>query len=88
MAGIPVKPGARSGRYARDRLGAQPRSNLVYVFMMPLPERCTEIQRVQISDQCNAPMPQRNAAIKQRERRVGIALLACKLGKTGGFNAR
>ena len=51
-------------------------------------ERRTEILRMQITDQRNPPMPERKAAIEQGERRIWIMLLASKLRKSGGLNAR
>src|ERR1700738_371890 len=56
--------------------------------MMARLERRAEILRMQIADQRNSPMPQRKAAVEQRERRVGIVLLARKMGESGGLNAR
>jgi len=56
--------------------------------MMARLERRTEILRMQIADQRNSPMPERQAAIKQRERGMRIMLLARKLRKSGGLNAR
>jgi len=47
--------------------------------MMVRLERRTEILRVQIADQRNSPMPERQTAIEQRECRVRIMLLARKL---------
>jgi len=47
--------------------------------MMARLKRRTEILRMQIADQRNSPMPERQAAIEQRERSIGIMLLARKL---------
>jgi len=56
--------------------------------MMARLERRTQILRMQIADQRNPPMSERKAAIEQGERRMRIMLLARKLRKSGGLNAR
>jgi hypothetical protein len=52
------------------------------VIVVPSLKRRTELLREQIADQRNASMPQRDALIEQRERRVGIAFMAGALGQT------
>ena len=49
------------------------------ILMMARFERRTEILRVQIADQCYAPVAKRHAAIEQRERSMRIMLFARKL---------
>lgn len=44
--------------------------------MMARLERRTQILRMQIADQRNPPVPEREAVIKQSERCMGIMLLA------------
>jgi hypothetical protein len=48
----------------------------------------TQILRVQIADQRNSPMPERQAAIEQRERGMRIMQLARKLRQSGSLNTR
>jgi hypothetical protein len=56
--------------------------------MMPRFERRIEILRVQIANQRNPPMLQRNTPIEQRERSIRVMPLARTLGKSRGGIAR
>jgi hypothetical protein len=67
---------SRGRRYTRDCLGAQVLGHLLNILMMARLERRTEILRMQIADQRNPPVPERQAVIKQSERRMRIMLLA------------
>ncbi|CAE6720293.1 hypothetical protein R69888_01564 [Paraburkholderia haematera] len=77
-------PRTRSTNNACECIRAQASSNLLNVFMMPRLQRCAQLLREEIANQRNAPMPQRDALIEQRERGMGIALLARALGETRG----
>ena len=74
--------------HPRQRLPTQPRRDPRHILMMPRFKRRLQILRMQIANQRNTSMPQRNALIEQRNGRMRIALLAREFGKPQRLNTR
>lgn len=78
------QPRTRSAGDARERIRTQTRSDSLNVFVMPRLQRRAQLQRKEIADQSDAPVPQYDALIEQRERSVGVTLMAYALGEARG----
>ncbi len=78
------KPRPRCGGNAREHVRAQAGGDFLDVFVMPRLQRRTQLLREEITDQGDAPVPQLDALIEQRDCGVGIALLTRALGETRG----
>lgn len=79
-----AQPCSRRAGNTRKRIRAQTGGDFLNVFVMPRLKRCAELLRKEIADQRDAPVPQHNALIEQRERGVGIALMARAFSETRG----
>ena len=77
-------PRPRSAGNARERIRTQTSGDFLNVFVMPRLQRSAQLLCEEIADQGDAPVPQHNALIEQRERGMGIALLARAFGETRG----
>lgn len=78
------QPRTRSAGDTRERIRTQASGDFFNVFVMPRLQRCAQLLREEIADQRDAPVPQHDALIEQRERGMGIALVARTLGETRG----
>lgn len=78
------KPCPRCACDAREHVRTQASGDFLDVFVMPRLQRRTQLLREEITDQGDAPVPQLDALIEQRECGVGIALLTRALGETRG----
>ena len=83
-ASLGPQPRTRSAGNPRKRVRTQASGDFLNVFVMPRLQRCAQLLRKEIADQRDAPVPQYDALIEQRERGMGIALLARAFGETRG----
>jgi hypothetical protein len=79
-----IKPCPRRHRDPHHLIPAQPCSNRIHILMMPRLQRRIQKLRMQIANQRNPPMPQRDTPFKQGQRRIGIALFERALGQQRG----
>ena len=83
-ASLGPQPRPRSAGNPRERIRTQTSGDLLNVFVMPRLQRRAQLLCKEIADQRDTPVPQDDALIEQRERGMGIALLARAFGETRG----